>query len=305
MDTAFTVSTLTAVLGRLLPEPQAGLLAGILFGTRASLDKSLTDAFVTTGTIHMIALSGQNVSIVAGLVAGTLALFVSRRNASLLTLLVLGLFLGFVGPSPSLVRAVIMGSLTLLAIVFGKRYWSLLSLALAVTIMLVLRPLWIGDLGFQLSVLATLGIILFGGSSRDYPSLIRAPYRAIPVQVSDSPAKIATIRHGTYSRLIRLLSGHFLRFTLDDLRLTLSAQLFTTPLLLFQLHRISLVSPVTNILIGWTMPFLMMSGWVAAFAGYVWHPLGLLPAWVSCVLLTYVIRVVEMTARLPFASLAW
>ena len=259
----FTVSGLTTVLGRLLPEPQVGLLSGILFGTRATMGKELIDAFITTGTIHIVALSGQNLSIFTGTFAGWLTSVVSRRIASLLTLFMLVWFLWFVGLSPSLVRAVIMGSLTLLAVIFGRRNISLLSLALAVSIMLLLNPLWMSDLGFQLSVLATLGIILFGGSQRSSNIIV------------------------------------------SDLRVTLAAQLFTTPLIFFHFHRLSLIAPLTNVLIGWTMPFIMGLGWVAAIASYIWQPLGIFPTWAAWVLLTYVIRVVEITARLPFAGIAW
>lgn len=257
----FTVVGLTTVLGRMLPEPHAGFLAGILFGTRSTMAKELIDAFVTTGTIHIVALSGQNLSIFTGTFASWLSSIVSRRIASLLILFLLVWFLWFVGPSPSLIRAVIMGSLTLLAIIFGRRNLSLLSLLLAVSTMLVLNPSWIGDLSFQLSVLATLGIILFGGVGRSA------------------------------------------NFVVSELRITLAAQLLTTPLILFHFHRFSLIAPVTNVLIGWTMPILMGLGWMAAIAGYIWLPLGVLPAWATWVILTYVIRIVEITAAIPWASI--
>ena len=261
MMESFTVAGLTTVLGRMLPEPQAGFLSGILFGTRSAMSKELVDAFVTTGTIHIVALSGQNLSIYTGTFASWLTSIVSRRIASLLILFMLVWFLWFVGLSPSLVRAVIMGSLTLIAVIFGRRNISILSLILAVSIMLLLNPLWISDLGFQLSVLATLGIILFGGKGRS-------------------------------TNIIE-----------SDLRVTLAAQLLTTPLIFFHFHRLSLIAPITNVLIGWTMPFLMGLGWIAAIAGYIWLPLGFLPAWGSWVLLTYVIRVVEITATIPWASI--
>lgn len=278
-----TVSSLTAVLSRMLPEPHAGLLAGILFGTRAALSRQLTDAFITTGTIHIIALSGQNVSLLSALVASSLTWVVSRRIASLLTLFILALYLWFVGLSPSLVRAVIMGSLTLFAVIFGKRNLSLLSLVLAVSTMLVLNPLWIGDLGFQLSVLATLGIILFGGTQ----------------------ANIQNENRNKLISIFRFLASSLWRFIQNDLRITLAAQLFTTPLIFFHFRRLSIIAPLSNVLIGWTMPFLMVLGWAAAIAGYLWLPLGLLPAWVSWLLLAYVIRVVEVTAGFPTASVGW
>ncbi len=379
----FTVPTLTTVLGWLLPEPHAGLLAGILFGTRASLSRELTDAFITTGTIHIIALSGQNVSIVSAFTATLLTVLFSRRIASLLTLLVLASFLWFVGPSPSLVRAVIMGSLTILAVIFGKRNLGILSLALAVSSMLLLNPLWITDLGFQLSVLATLGIILFGGSAvrppsvtPDFSPVIPTSSPVIPAKAGIQPSPIEHLK-GAWARVLRSTEDHeimvvekkmslnchsrasqrlvrlwrksgnpgFLNWILgslrkdsgqasprmtknndngsvlfalirasysflvrviaNDLRITLAAQLFTTPLIFFAFRRLSLIAPVTNVAIGWAMPLVMILGWFAAIAGYVWLPLGILPAWAAWVLLSWVIGVVELTANLPLASLSW
>lgn len=284
----FTVPSLTTVIGRMLPEPHAGFLAGILFGTRSTMAKELIDAFVTTGTIHIVALSGQNLSIFTGTLASWFSSIVSRRVASLLIIFILVWFLWFVGPSPSLVRAVIMGSLTLFAVIFGRRNLSLLSLALAVSTMLVLHPSWIGDLSFQLSVLATLGIILFGSKTT-----MEGRRSTIIIY----PQPLFSIFHFLSSLLWPLIAA--------NLRITLAAQLFTTPLIFFYFHRLSIIAPVTNVLIGWTMPFLMGLGWIAAIAGHVWLPLGLPPAWAAWVLLTYVIRAVEITANVPFSSVAW
>lgn len=335
---SFTVSTLSAVLGRLLPEPHAGFLSGILFGTRATMTKGLVEAFVTTGTIHIVALSGQNLSIFTGTLASWLTSFVSRRIASLLTLVAIAWFLWFVGPSPSLIRAVIMGSLTLLAVIFGRRNLSLFSLVLAVSIMLLLNPSWIGDLSFQLSVLATLGIILFGGKI-DQGTWYVLGQQARGAQASilrstEDPSKVSVERYGVSGdgsslsedecllygkkdgcraspknvlpmRLIQATGVHLWRLVGSDLRLTLSAQLLTTPLIFFHFHRFSIIAPLTNVLIGWTMPILMGLGWVAAIAGYLWVPLGLLPAWAAWIFLTYVIRAVEVTAGFPIAAISW
>src|SRR3989344_1871089 len=268
MTDPFSVQTLTLVIGRLLPEPHAGLLAGILFGTKASLSRELTDSLIATGTLHIIALSGFNVSIMVGILSDVFIRIFSRRVSSLLILFMLGAFLWFVGVSPSLVRAVIMGSLSLIAIVFGRQLWSLLSLALAVIIMLLLNFGWIGEMSLQLSVLATLGIILFGGKK--------------PI-------------HSSKSSLLSTLLA-------DDLRITLAAQVFTTPLIFFHFHRLSLISPLTNILIGWLMVPLTVLGGLASLLGYFWLPLGVIPAWGSWVLLEYLVRVVSMTAHLPIAS---
>ncbi|MCX6791608.1 MAG: ComEC/Rec2 family competence protein [Candidatus Gottesmanbacteria bacterium] len=264
-----TVSTFTSVINQVLPEPHAGLLAGILFGTKATLSKDFLDALTTTGTLHIIALSGMNISILADLSILTLLRFVSRRIASLLTVLIIIGFVWFVGASPSVVRAAIMGSLTLFAVLLGRPTWSIFSFVLTVSIMLIVKPSWIGDLSFQLSALATLGIILFGGKS------------AVP-------------------------SKNFVKaFIEDSLRVTLSAQVFTIPLILFVFRRISLVSPLTNILIGWVIAPVTALGMASAILGWIWLPLGYVFGWISWVLLEYLILMVQWTAKLPFSSLGW
>lgn len=264
-----SVASLTQVLQILLPEPHAGLLAGILFGTKATLSQDLVQSFITTGTIHIIALSGMNISILAAVVSNSLLWLFSRRTVSLLTILLIAWFVWFVGFSPSVVRAGIMGSLTLVAVIFGRQQWALLSLILAVSTMLLLNPLWIADLGFQLSVLATLGIILFGS---------KAPNRREPL-------------------LITLIS--------DNLRITLAAQALAIPLIFFHFHRLSIISPITNLLIGWTMAPLMILGWLAALVGSIFQSLGQLVAYPAWALLQFVIVVVETTSKIPLASIGF
>ena len=157
-----SVADFSAVVNGILPEPHAGLLNGMLFGAKATLSKDLYDQLIQTGTLHIIALSGMNITILTNLVGITLLRFVSRRIASLLTIGGILFFVWFVGPSPSIVRAAIMGSISLFAVVSGRQYWPLLSWILAVSVMILLNIQWLFDISFQLSALATLGIILFG-----------------------------------------------------------------------------------------------------------------------------------------------
>lgn len=265
-----TIADFTAIINQLLPEPHAGLLSGILFGTRATLSKQLSDALIKTGTLHIIALSGMNITILAGIIATTLGPFVSRRLASLLTIVLIILFILFVGPSPSVIRAGIMGGISLLAISFGRQYWSLYSLVLAAGVMLLLRPFWIGDLSFQLSVLATLGIILFATKGDTHP------------------------QKWTFWQPVE-----------SNLRLTLSAQVFTIPLIFAHFHRISLISPLANLLIGFTIAPLTIIGFMVAIGGMIWLPLGQVMAWAAWVFLEYIVRTISLLGRLPMASVGF
>jgi len=147
------------VLNSLLPEPQASLLNGMLFGIRADMSYSFYQALQVTGVLHVIALSGMNISILIDIVGKLLYPFGKKISAVFSIIFIIG-FVIFVGASPTVVRAAIMGSMGLVAIIFGKRYWSLLALFLASGVMLLFRPDWIYDISFQLSFLATVGIIL-------------------------------------------------------------------------------------------------------------------------------------------------
>jgi competence protein ComEC len=258
-----SVSTFTGIINQLIPEPHAGLLNGILFGTKATLSKELTDALVATGTLHIVALSGMNITILESLIGSTLLPFIGKRWASAATILLIIGFILFVGPSPSVIRAGIMGSMALIATIYGKQKWGLFSFGLTAAVMLVIHPAWIGDLSFQLSALATLGLILFGSKKEKS------------------------------------------NFIIDDLRVTLAAQTFTIPLIFFTFRRISLISPLTNVLIGWLIQPLTALGLVTAIVGWAWLPLGQVAAWAAWICLQYLITVIEWTAKIPFSSLSY
>src|SRR3989344_8130872 len=149
----------TGVVNSLLSEPQASLLNGILFGVKSSIPRSLYNSLIQTGTLHIIALSGMNITILINLTA-KLTLFLGRKLSIFVTICLIVAFVWFVGASPTIVRAAIMGSLSLVAIYFGRRYFALLALFLASMVMLTYDFSLIKNLSFQLSFLATLGIIL-------------------------------------------------------------------------------------------------------------------------------------------------
>lgn len=261
-----------AVINSILPEPQASLLCGILFGVKASMPKYFYDALAATGTLHIIALSGMNISILATLTAET-TLFMGRKASSILTICLIVLFVLFVGPSPSIVRAALMGSLSLLAVYFGKRSWGLLSLLLVCGIMLLFDFSLVKNLSFQLSFLATFGIILAN--------------RKVKRQ----------IKKGLINKLFFWLK--------ENLKVTLSAQVFTLPIVLYNFHKISLIAPVANLLLQWVIAPITVIGFITAIMGWIFYPLGLVFGWVVWVPLTYFITVIEILAKVPLASISF
>lgn len=259
-----TPATFVEIINQVLPEPHAGLLAGILFGIKASISTDLYDALIVTGTLHIAALSGMNITILTQLFFSAFNFLLPRRLSSILTMGVIAGFVWFVGPSPSIIRAAIMGCITILAGVFGRMSFALLTWTITVLAMLCVHVQWIGEVSFQLSVLASLGMILFGRSKQD-------------------------------KNVISLIK--------NELTTTLSAQVFTIPLILFTFGRISLISPLTNILIGWTIQIITVLGLLLCVAGWIWLPLGQFVAWFTWVFLEWLIQAVIMTSHIPLASI--
>lgn len=314
--TSFSVDGLTSLINQVLPEPHAGLLAGLLFGTKMTVSKALYGALVSSGTIHIIALSGMNITIMEDLVGKLLLPWVGRRLASVITLGVICWFVWFVGPSSSIVRAAIMGSLTLIAVLFGRQYWALLSWALAVGIMVAINFSWLFEISFQLSALATLGIILFGGTGdarRGTPTARISP-RMLPVarllpDVTDSERSLTDTlsRSGGEEHWWGILRAAepVWNALKENLHLTLAAQVFTIPLILFHFHRISLIAPLTNLAIGWVIAPLTLLGWMTVLVGFLVPPVSYIAGWIAWLFLEYIIRMVQVASFLPFASIQW
>jgi competence protein ComEC len=274
-----TVQTFTSIINQLLPEPHAGLLSGILFGTKMSVDPVLKQALIATGTLHIIALSGMNITILTNMVSVSLLWLFPRKIAVLITIGVIIGFIFFVGLSASVVRAALMGGITLIGIVFGKNVWALWSWGVAVVLMLIARPLWITDLSFQLSLLASLGMILFGKN-----------------KMEDREWNLGD------SQLLSSIIYPLFQMLRTDLQTTLAAQTLTLPLLLFSFGRLSFVSPFTNVLIVWTLPIITVLGFLVVIGGYLFLPLGQVFAWFSWIFLEYIIQVILLTSRIPGAS---
>ena len=269
-----------AVLQKLLPEPQAALLRGILLGDDSGLPVPLDAAFRLSATSHIIAISGFNIALLAGLLLRLAVPLAGPRWTVWIAVVTIALYTLLVGADPSVVRAAIMGGITLFAGRWlGRTLYAYASLCLAAFAMTLLRPAALWDAGFQLSFAATLGILL-------YVEPLSRRVLAVLGRWTDE---------GRARRLARLLA--------DGLLVTLAAQLLTLPLLLYHFRQLSLVSPLANLLILPAQPGIMIWGGLATAAGLLWLPLGrllVLPAWFF---LTYTIAVVEWFAALPFAAI--
>ena len=249
-------------IAQFLPSPQAELLSGILLGQNKNLPGKLKLALRDTSTLHIVVASGQNLSLVAGFFL-SLSGLIGRKKATALGLLASVFYTLMSGMQLPILRAAIMFSLASLASFFGREregFWVLITTA---GLMLLINPSWIANLSFQLSFLATFGVIVIS------PILLKF-FSKIPI-IS------------------------------QDLAVTLAAQLMVTPVIAQNFHQISLVSLITNVLILWTVSFIMILGSIMLFVGTIWTNAGLVIGLGVNVLLTYFIYIVSFFASLPFA----
>jgi competence protein ComEC len=267
------------VIALILHEPQAALLTGILLGVETGIPADLTKAFSTTGTAHIIAISGFNISIIAGLFSGLSTRLLGKRRAMPVALAGIIVYAILVGASASVVRAAIMGCLYVIAIHYGRQTDALTSLIAAAVLMTLLNPQTLWDVGFQLSFAATLGLILYTPVLQDW--FERLLSKAL------SP--------GTGKQAIQILN--------EALIVSLAAQITTLPIIVYNFRQLSLVTLLSNFLVLPAQPGVMLWGGLATIAGLVWLPLGQVLGWIAWLFLTYTIRAVEITASIPYASL--
>jgi competence protein ComEC len=142
---------------RSFPDPEASLMAGILLGVESGIPADVQEAFNATGTSHIIAISGFNISILAGLFTLLFSRLTGRWWGALLAALGIAFYTVLVGAGASVVRAAVMGWFSLLAVQIGRRQVGLNSLAIVAAVMAAFTPSILWDVGFQLSFMATLG----------------------------------------------------------------------------------------------------------------------------------------------------
>ncbi|MCB0231735.1 MAG: ComEC/Rec2 family competence protein, partial [Anaerolineae bacterium] len=150
-----------AVIARLLPEPESGLLTGILLGVETGIDPALYDMFNRTGVSHIIVISGFNITIVAGLLTAIFARLIGGKRAFWPVIGGIILYTLLVGADAAVVRAAIMGVLVALAVYLNRRSTAAVSLFVAGFLMTLLNPLTLWDVGFELSFIATLSLVMF------------------------------------------------------------------------------------------------------------------------------------------------
>lgn len=249
------------VFMKALPADLASLLLGIVLGVKGNMSSGFSQTLSRAGVTHVIAASGMNVVVVGGFLASLFTFFFRRQHALIFTIFGILFYAFLAGMEPSIIRASIMGILVLASQIIGRQYLASYGLGLAVYFMLFIQPVLIADIGFQLSVTATAGLLYI---------------------------------KPLFDRFMPKIP-----FIGEDLTTTLSAQVATLPILLTTFGSYSLGSILANLLVLWTVPILMAIGAAAAALTFFFQPLAILITYLSLPFLMYFEKVVYVLSGLP------
>lgn len=257
-------------LNRALPRPESAILEALLFGEEQNFSEDLKEKFNLTGTRHLAAVSGMNITIVSAiLVSFLLLLGFWRQQAFYFAIIILISYILMVGAPASALRAGIMAILFLTAQHFGRLSNASRLIVFAATIILAFNPLLLKlDIGFQLSFLAIMGLIYF------------------------QPVFLELLKKIPHAFQLR-----------NSLAATLSAQVFTFPILIYNFGQISLISPLANILILPIIPFVTIFGFIFSFVGIFFQSLGQILSWPVYMMINYIIKVISYFSKISWASL--
>ncbi|MDQ5958102.1 MAG: hypothetical protein QG665_450 [Patescibacteria group bacterium] len=256
-------------INEVIPEPQTSFLAGLLVGERRGLGEEINTAFRRTGLSHIVVLSGYNMTIVAEAIMIFLSYFLSFYLTLFFGAVGIGLFAVMVGGGATVVRASIMALLAIWARATGRVYSATLGLFIAGSLMVVINPLVLAnDVGFQLSFLATLGLI----------------YLSTPIEK----------RLGLISNKLGLRA---------IVATTIAAQIAVLPWLLYKIGEISIVALPANILVVPVVPLVMFLGFLTGLFGFVSVYLSLIFSYLTFILLSYALVVVDFFSSFPLATI--
>lgn len=245
-----------------LPEPNSSFGLGILIGQRNTLSDELNNQLIMVGLVHIVAVSGYNLTIIVRAV-GRLKTG-SKYQRLIVSLLLIGIFILITGFAASIVRAAVISALSLWAWYYGRKIRPILLIAFAAALTGLVNPFYVwGDLGWYLSFLAFFGVLLI------------APLAA--------------------QKLFRREPGLLGMVVLE----TLAAEIMTLPLIMMSFGQLSLIGLLANTLVVPLIPFAMLFAGIAATAGMLVPAVAGWFAWPANILLTYVLDIARLLSSIP------
>jgi len=243
---------------RNFPRPLDGIIAGVVLGDKNLISKDFWEKLKTTGTLHIMVASGMNIAMISEGILSFLSYFLSRRKAILILIVLIWLYTIMTGSTPSIVRAAIMASLIYFAQVIGRETGAGRTLFLTAAVMIIFSPNLLFDLGFELSFMSTAGLVFL------------------------SP-KLKKIK--------------FFLFRFENFTSSIASLIATLPLLFIFFGRLNFLSPFINLIILWTIPYILQLGIAVGVLGLLWTTLGEMASFLLFPFVYYVKQIIDFFAK--------
>ena len=257
----------TGVINSYLPEPQATLLNGIVFGTSIKGNYDLYQIVKQTGLLHIVVLSGMNITILAVFVLKITSGLSKRISLVLLSILII-IFVAIVHPQAPIIRAVLMCFITIGSFLFQRSIKPIVALFISAITIAIIWPAWITSLSFLLSFFSTLGIVLF-------------------VQNKNASGSFEDVKAITQIAIV-------------DLKTSLAAQVMTVPLIMIYFKQLSLIAPISTLLVAPFIGPLMILAFLSVLLGSINWYLGLIPGLICYGITTGIFLIIKLLSNIPF-----
>lgn len=242
-----------------LPQDSAALVSGMTIGAKELLTSEFWDELKKTGTAHVVVASGMNVALISKFLMLILIFFLPRKRAIPAAIAGIWFYAALAGFDSPIIRAAIMGSVAFTAQELGKIYSGVKALILSAVVMLFVKPEWVMDLGFWLSFAATGSLMLFERRIAKYLKRVPLIFR-------------------------------------EDLTTSTAAQIGVAPIMLLFFGKVTILAPVINMLVLWTVLPITIIGLAAGFLGLIYVPIGRAVLLLTYPLTLWFIRIVELFA---------
>ncbi|HHW31553.1 MAG TPA: DNA internalization-related competence protein ComEC/Rec2 [Clostridiaceae bacterium] len=256
------------IIEQSLPIEQAGLLNGMLIGYRSGLSKEIQEAFNDSGLIHIMAVSGAQVTF---LIIPVMFIFkrlnLGRKISNIIMIGILIVFLSVTGFQPSVSRAVIMASIVLICQIALREYDIYTSISIAAIILLIYNPFTLFNVGFQLSFIATISLVMLNKNIRD---ILECKY--IPNMI------------------------------INPLSMIISAQIGVLPITAYYFNKISVISILSNLLVTPLIQITSVLGYIMIIAGQFSVGLSKLIGYINNIFLSLILKITEICADLPYST---
>lgn len=264
-------SNLEKQIDKLYKDDYSEFLKGILIGNKSGLDEKIIKSFQTANISHILAISGLHISFILFLVNYLLKKLINNKKINnLIVICFLIFFLVLTGSSISCMRACIMNIFMILSSIFNRKNNFYRNFFISFLIIIILNPYNIFSVGLWLSYLGTIGIVL----------------------VFDLLYKILNIKLKLKSKI--------LRFILKSFTLSLSAQIFIFPIMIYFFNSFSLSFFISNIIISFLIGPILAIGYISIFTIY---PITAILSWIENIMIYIVFQTASLVSKIPFSNI--